>query len=69
MSWQPQYSLPVTWRLVPETDDHSYPHLMVIIVDALDECDYKEAIAEFIEILLHASQDPQFPLSARDIFM
>jgi hypothetical protein len=34
---------------------------MVIVIDALDECDDKEAMAEFIEILLRASQDPRFP--------
>jgi hypothetical protein len=39
----------------------SYPWSMVIVIDALDECDDKEAIAEFIEILLCASQDCQFP--------
>jgi hypothetical protein len=34
---------------------------MVIVIDALDECDDKGGIAEFIEILLRASQDPRFP--------
>jgi hypothetical protein len=39
----------------------NYPRPMVIVIDALDECDDKNAIAEFIEILLRASRDPRFP--------
>jgi hypothetical protein len=36
----------------------SYPRPMVIVIDALDKCDDKEEIVEFIEILLCASWDP-----------
>jgi hypothetical protein len=39
----------------------SYPRPMVIVIDALHECNNKEAIAEFIGILLCASRDSQFP--------
>jgi hypothetical protein len=34
---------------------------MVVIIDALDECDDKHDIAEFIEILLRASRDYRLP--------
>jgi hypothetical protein len=34
---------------------------MLVVIDGLDECDDKDAIAEFVGILLHASQDRQFP--------
>lgn len=34
---------------------------MVVIIDALDECDDKHDVAEFIEILLRASRDHRLP--------
>jgi len=34
---------------------------MVVIIDAVDECDDNDAIAEFIRILLRASRDRQLP--------
>jgi hypothetical protein len=39
----------------------SFIRPMIIVIDALDECDDKGAITEFIEILLRASQVPRFP--------
>jgi hypothetical protein len=38
------------------------PLPMVIVIDALDECDDKELVADFIEIVARATLDPQLPL-------
>jgi hypothetical protein len=41
---------------------------MVIIIDALDECDNKQQIAEFIDIVASAFQESQIPLPLRFFF-
>jgi hypothetical protein len=41
---------------------------MVIVIDALDECDDKQTIAEFIDIVARAFQDRQMPLPLRFFF-
>jgi hypothetical protein len=41
---------------------------MVIVIDALDECDDRRAISEFIDIVACASQDHQMPLPLRFFF-
>jgi NACHT domain len=42
--------------------------LMVIVVDALDECDDRQEIAEFIDIVACAFQESQMPLPLRFFF-